>query len=316
MDPTPNVQRVLVTGGAGFIGSHLVARLVRDGLHVHVLHRPGGDLSRLAPWVNNVRLHPCDLSHESAIAAALKESRPDAIFHLAGDATIRHFQADWTGVSASVERNIQPALKLVVAAAKASPSQITRFVRLGGLEEYGNGPLPYHESQRESPVSPYSASQVAVTHYLQMLAPRLPFRVVTLRPALVYGPGQSERFFIPSLIRHCREGRDFRMTAGHQGRDLVYVDDVVEAMALSLTKSVGTGEVLNVGSGREYLMKEVAELILRLTGATIRILENPGGTPGSIDHLYASNEKAGRVLEWRPRVGFEEGLRRTIASFR
>ena len=134
--------------------------------------------------------------------------------------------------------------------------------------------MSYIESQREQPVSPYSASQVAVTHYLQMLAPHLSYRALTVRPALIYGPAQSSTFFIPRLIEHCLQGRDFGISSGHQGRDLLYIDDLIDALLLLLETPLSTGEIVNIGADREYMMADVAATIIRLTGAKIRLIKD------------------------------------------
>src|SRR5439155_23050557 len=111
----------------------------------------------------------------------------------------------------------------------------------GGLEEYGTAPTPYDEFQREAPISPYSASQVATAHYVGVLQHHTMARIVTLRPALVYGPDQSTDFFIPSLIVSCLRGATFDMTDGTQGRDLLYIDDLVDAIVLAATAPLDGG---------------------------------------------------------------------------
>ena len=192
------LQRILITGGAGFIGSHLARRLVSTGHEVHVLHRPDGNLSRLED-LKTIRLWGCDLRDADRLAAVLGSVRPHTIYHLAGDSTLRHLDPALVGVKESIDHNIRSSINLFVAANAQLPD-LTLLIRLGGLEEYGRGPVPYIESQRQQPVSPYSASQAAVTHYLQMLAPHLSYRALTVRPALIYGPAQSPTFFIPRLI--------------------------------------------------------------------------------------------------------------------
>lgn len=311
---SPPVQRILVTGGTGFIGSHLVRRLAVDGHQVHVVHRPGSNLSRLAEAGSTVRLWPCELSDSAGLSNVLGAIRPEVIYHLAGDASLRHFDPALAGVSDSIERNLRASMNLVVTAANANLPELRLLVRLGGMEEYGRGPLPYDEAQREQPVSPYSASQVAVTHYLQMLAARLAFRSVTIRPALIYGPGQAKSFFIPSLIESCLEGRDFRISTGSQGRDLLYVDDLIAGLMRLLVVSVTPGEIINLGSGGEYLIKDVAATIVRLTGSKIRLLEEGTARPGQIEHLYGSRRKAEALLGWQPTIDLESGLRRTIEA--
>lgn len=281
---------------------------------MHVLHRPDGTLSRLE-GLRTIRFWGCDLLDADRLDAVLGSVQPQTIYHLAGDSRLRHLDPTLSGVKESIERNIRSSINLFVAANAHLPD-LALLIRPGGLEEYGRGPVPYIESQREQPVSPYSASQVAVTHYLQMLAPHLRYRALIVRPALIYGPAQSPSFFIPALIEHCLQGRDFSISSGHQGRDLLYVDDLIDALLLLLEAPLPGGEILNIGAGREYLMADVAASIIRRTGAKINLIRDKTLKSGQVDHLYCSNDKAKELLSWHPLVDLEEGLQRTIDSFR
>lgn len=308
-------QRILVTGGTGFIGSHLVRRLASEGHELHALHRPDRNSHSRSEPASGVRLWACDLVDSESVAAVLGTVQPEVIYHLAGDTAVRHLDPALASVTRSLERNVCASINLIVAAQTHCPT-LQSVIRVGGLEEYGRGPVPYVEGQREQPVSPYSASQVATTHYLQMLAPHLRFRVLIVRPALIYGPGQSMEFFIPALIDHCLKGQDFPMTSGSQGRDLLYVDDIVEALATLREHPLPSGEIVNFGAGREYVMADVAATIVRLTAARIRLLQGAPVRPSEVEHLYCSARKAETLLGWRPAVDLEDGLRRTIAWFR
>jgi nucleoside-diphosphate-sugar epimerase len=308
-------QRILVTGGAGFIGSHLARRLVSEKQEVHVVHRPNSDLSRLQDILSAIQLWECDLLDVDRLNAVLEAVQPHVIYHLAGDSSLRRLDTALTGVKESINRNIHCSINVFVAA-HARSTNLALLIRLGGLEEYGRGPVPYVESQREQPVSPYSASQVAVTYYLQMLAPKVSYRALTVRPALIYGPTQSSSFFIPSLIKHCLQGRDFSISSPNQGRDLLYIDDLIDALVTSLERPLASGEIVNVGAGREYLMEDVAAIIIRRTGAKIRLITDSTLRKGEVEHLYCSNAKVRELLSWQPAVDIEDGLQRTIDSFR
>jgi UDP-glucose 4-epimerase len=279
-----------------------------------VPHRPTSNLSRVED-LTTVKFWKCDLLDMEGLKEVLASAKPQIIYHLADDSSLRHFDSTLAGVKESIDRNIRSSLNLLVAAKNANLSELALLIRLGGLEEYGRGPVPYVESQREQPVSPYSASQVAVTHYLEMLAPHLGYRVLTVRPALIYGPTQSSSFFIPALIEHCLQGRDFGIASGNQGRDLLYIDDLVDALALLLEVPLPTGEIINVGSGREYVIADVAAKIIRSMGANIRFIEDRDLKPGQVEHLYCSVEKAKRLLKWEPSITLDDGLKRTIESF-
>jgi nucleoside-diphosphate-sugar epimerase len=174
--------------------------------------------------------------------------------------------------------------------------------------------VPFAEDQREEPVSPYSAGQVAVSHYGRMLQPHVRFDIVTLRLALIYGPGQSDDFLIPALITSALAHRDFDLSSGDQGRDLLYVDDAVDAMRLAATTAGLAGQIINVASGTEYRIKHVAELVWKLTGARSQLnISMAGERPFEMQRMAGRNEKAARLLDWRPTTSLEDGLSRTIA---
>lgn len=308
-------RRVLVTGAGGFLGSHLVAALVERGARVTAVLRPGGDRARLRGVDGIDALVAADVLDAGALRAVVRQADPEIAYHLANVTSIRARPGDWSALRTGVDVNLVGTLNLLEALATEGAS-LSRFVRAGGLEEYGRAATPYREEQREQPVSAYSASQVATTHYCQMLQAELPFDVVTLRPALVYGPGQSAAFFIPAAILSLLAGRPFDMTSGEQARDLVYVDDAMEAFLAAGVREGLRGRVINVGCGREYAMRDVGRSIRRITGSAAPI--NAGGrAPRASDlaHLVADSRLAAELLGWRATTSLEEGLARTVAWY-
>ena len=308
-------RSALVTGGTGFIGSHLVRRLVTDGWRVHVLVRGNAAASRLESVRQPLTVHGGDILDFAAVAEAVRRAKPAVIFHLAGRTDLRR-QCRPAAAEASVAVNLMGTLHVLRAAAEDGAG-VRRVVRAGGLEEYGDGPSPSLEDQREQHVSAYSASQVAATHFCQMLQRQLAIEIVTLRPALAYGPAQSTDFLIPSLIAHCLEGKDFALTSGAHGRDLIFVEDLVDAFLRAAVTPALAGAVINVGSGREYSMQAVAETVIRLAGAKIRLAPGPASPRAAdLSHLAGEVGKAVALLGWAPTTALEEGLRRTIAWYR
>jgi nucleoside-diphosphate-sugar epimerase len=321
MDPGHEIgslaqRRVLVTGAAGFIGSHLVHRLLADGAEVHAIVRPDSPALRLAAVRDRARLWAAEITDLARLREIVSHAAPEVVFHLAADTGVRRLENGWEGVARSLRSNVEGSLAVLRATLEATP-RATRFVRAGGLEEYGRGPTPYAESQREQPISPYSASQVAATHYCEMLQHGTDVALVTLRPALVYGPGQSSDFLIPSLIASCLRGEDFELTAGTQSRDLLYVDDLIEAFVLAATRPGVRGGVINLGHGIEHAVRDVAAEIVRLAGGTgrLRIGARPARA-GDLEHLVTTTTKAADVLGWSPRVPLTDGLARTIEWYR
>lgn len=308
-------RRALVTGASGFIGSHLVARLLREGVEVHVLQRGDAPSPRLAPLRAQLSVWRADVTDRDALHAAFEGAAPDLVVHLAADTTVRRTDEGWAGVERSVRVNLEGTLAVVRETIDAR-HPVSVFLRAGGLEEYGAGETPYVETQREQPISPYSASQVAATHYCEMLQRETQTPLITLRPALVYGPAQSTDFLIPSLITSCLRGIDFDMTAGTQYRDLLYIDDLIEAFVRALTREAVRG-VINVGHGIEHAVRDVALEIVRLCGSASRLrLGARPARPADLAHLVTSTRRSSELLDWRPAVPLTNGLGRTIAWYR
>ena len=325
-------RSVVVTGAGGFIGSHVCRRLAVEGAVVHAMVRRAGSrrLTHVARTTNpgrssrttsspggSVTEWELDVTAAEPIRERFATARPEIVIHLAGDTTARRFDGDWAAIDRALAVNLWGTLNVVRAAIDSDTVRVV--IRAGGLEEYGTGATPYDESQREQPVSPYSASQVAATHITEMLQQHTPIALVTLRPALVYGPAQSTDFFIPALIDNCLRGIDFDMSDGEQRRDVVYIDDLVDAIlaaasAVDLRDGIDLrGAVINVGHGVEHRMVDIARLIVRLTStdATVRIGARPRRT-GDLEHLVAKTDVATSMLGWHPRVTLAEGLSRTI----
>lgn len=303
-------ETVFVTGGTGFIGSRLVKKLLDSGARVHVLSRTPRRAWRLDGLRGRLELHAGDLSGGTRLSPLLGRIRPGRIFHLAAKVSA---ERDPSLIDEMLEVNLRGTARL----AAACPPGLTSFLYAGTCEEYGDGPVPFREEQRERPVSPYSASKAMATQFLLMLHRSRGFPAVVARPFLTYGPGQDNGMFVPSLIRACLEGRDFKMTSGKQTREFNFVDDVAEGLLAAASARAALGEIVNIGNGREIAIKDAARLIRDLTGAAIRLklgalAERPGETP----HFFASTAKARRILGWKPRTTLKSGLRATIDWFR
>lgn len=307
--------RVLVTGASGFLGAHLVAALAGQGHRVTALVRASSDVGRLQRLAPAVTPTVVDLGNSEQLTEVVAEAAAETVYHLAGDTDVRHFDGDWTVVDRAMAVNVTGSLNVVRAAMAAST--VRRIVRTGGLEEYGAGPSPSDERQREAPASPYSASQVTVTHWFTMLQAHTEVMLTTLRPALIYGPEQGATFLIPALIQALSSGGRFAMGDGVQRRDLVYVDDMIRACLLAGGRDDLRGAVVNIASGKSVAMADVARLLARMLGAEDRL--DIGARPPralDLDEVSGRNELATARIGWQPTVTLDDGLARTLASYR
>ncbi|WP_065792123.1 MULTISPECIES: NAD-dependent epimerase/dehydratase family protein [unclassified Ensifer] len=308
------MPNVLIVGGAGFIGSHLVARCVKEGHAVHVLVRPETNVHRLRRADLEAQLHILHLDDRSALERCFAATRPDYVYYLAA-ATRRKQEARLGDAFASVQEDLIGLLSTIAAAAETQHPPVA-FVRAGTLAAYGGTPLPHVETQREVPKTTYAAALVAGGHYIDALQPRLPFPIVTARLSLVFGPAQSDAFLIPSLIRRCLGGERSIIRRPNEKRDLLFVDDAVEAMyRLSMARLQGAS-IVNIASGNAPTMREVAALIVAATGADPALIELLP-TRGSDDvDLCPSPALAAELFGWKADISLHRGIARTVFWWR
>lgn len=300
-------KKVLITGAAGFIGSHLSRRLYRLGAQVHIIVHPRSSLWRISDISDKIKVWPADLLNPAGLRKVLYKIRPLKIYHLAANTDHRRILSLFDKI---FHDNIYATLNLLRSCAWADTDC---FVNTGTCEEYGTGDVPFKEEQREHPVSPYSASKTCITHTCTMLERSFGLPIVTLRPFLTYGPAQSQDMFIPSLILSCLQNKDFKMSPGRQTREFNYVDDIVEGFIKASITPKAIGEVINLGNGREYRIIKIARMIRKLTKAKIELQTGVlPYRPGEKMHFYSSSSKAKRILNWEAKTGLEEGLIRTI----
>jgi nucleoside-diphosphate-sugar epimerase len=310
-EPAPSSWRVLITGSAGFVGSHLARRLVGEGHDVHVLIRPTTDAARLGDMLPAIRVHRLAIDDRAALSACLDEACPTHIFHLAYG-TVRRHDRSLASAEASVS-DLADLLALVEAAA-ASPEPPRCFLRTGSIAEYGEAATPFREDQREQPTTGYAAAIVAGTHYADAIAPSLPFPIVTARLALVYGAGQAEDFLVPGLVSACLARQPFTIRRPLDRRELIHVDDAVEALCRLADVPASGSLVVNIGSGETTGVGELAERIASLVGTdTSFIHRTPQSDPVA---LQLMTNRMTALTGWSPRFGLDEGLGALIGNMR
>jgi nucleoside-diphosphate-sugar epimerase len=307
-------MRALVTGGAGFIGSHIAQRLVEAGHEVVVLDNFfSGSRANLAAIADRVRLVEGDVRHLPTVEECAAGCQ--VIFH----------EAAIVSVPLSVERpqeshdvNIQGTLNVLLAARKA---RTRRVVYASSAAIYGEEPtLPKVETMRPEPMSPYGVEKIAGEHYLATWSKLFEVETVALRYFNVFGPRQDPRSaysgVISIFVDRILGGRPITFYGdGSQCRDFVYVDNVVDANILAATRDGVSGHVYNVACGTRTTLLELASLIER---SAARSVERSFAKPraGDIKDSVADITLARRELGYAPGVGVEEGLKRLVGYVR
>lgn len=303
----------LVTGAAGFIGSHLSSRLLSEGDEVHVLVRPTTSLRRLADIVGDLIVHRVDLSDRAATRDCVAAISPNRVFHLAAETRLPT-EPSFAATRAAIGHYVEPTLNLVESLAElAEPPSV--MVRAGTIAEYGSAELPYRETGLAIPLTPYGAGMLAATHWLAMLAPALTFPAITARLALCYGPGQSRSFLVPALIEAALSRRPFTVERPDDRRDLLHVSDTVTALLRIAELAPRDCRVINVSSGTAPTMREVVERIVELTGCDPSLIALRRPSPGDRPvELRCAADLVRLLCGWERRIGLDDGLSQTIAD--
>ncbi len=309
-------RRILVTGGAGFIGSHLVARLLELGDRVVVIDNFSTgrreNVPASAQLIDGDVRNPADLV--PAFAGGL-----DAVLHIAGQASIRLSFAD---PAADLAVNTLGTINVLQA---CLAHRVPRLLFASSMTIYGNSAsVPTPETSPPDPVSYYAVTKYAAERYVHLTAARrdLGFKldVTSLRMFNVYGAGQSLTnayqgvfaIFIGNVLR----GEPIRIHSdGEQSRDFVHVDDVTRAWIAAIDNPAGYGQVLNLGTGRPTSVNQLADFVLRSFGHTRATypLEAHPAQPGDMRRSAADITQARTLLGWQPQVETETGMAATVA---
>jgi NAD dependent epimerase/dehydratase len=317
------LKKILITGADGFIGSHLTEALVRAGYDVRafVLYNSFNSWGWLDQCDAEVRgkfdVFAGDVRDPNGVRTAMKGC--EAVLHLAALIAIPY---SYHSPDMYVDTNIRGTLNIVQAARDLN---VAKVIHTSTSEVYGTARfVPITEDHPLQGQSPYSASkigadQIAMSFYSSFGTP-----VMIVRPFNTYGPRQSARAVIPTIITQIVSGsRRIKLGALHPTRDFSYVSDTVSGFMAALTSEHGSGEIVNLGSNFEISIGDTAGVIAEVMDVKIDIVgEDQRLRPqnSEVERLYASNDKARRVLEWAPRFGGLDGLRRglneTVAWFR
>lgn len=304
----------LVTGGAGFIGSHLVDALLAGGCRVTVLDDlTSGNERNLPNPAGALRFIRGDIRDRRAVDEAVAGC--EAVFHLAAVVSVPQTTQDPVG---SAEVNEAGSLNVLEAARRAGAG---RFVFASSSAVYGDDPrLPKCEDMAPQPLTPYAVQKLAVEHHARVYSRLYGLPCVSLRFFNVFGPRQDPSSPYSGVISiFMAQALSARAPVihgdGSQSRDFVYVADVVQALIRAADSPSGPGKVFNVGTGRSVTISRLWEMVAALSGSTATPVHGPS-RPGDVPRSVAAIDAAQKDLGFNPQVSFEKGLETTIAWYR
>lgn len=312
-------KKVLVTGAAGFIGSHLTERLVREGADVRAMVHYNS-----ASYWNNLELIPNkvlnevdvfsgDVTDPFSVQKAVKER--DIVFHLASLIAIPY---SYVAPQSYVQTNIIGAVNIMQA---CMDNNVSRIVHTSTSETYGTAQhVPIDEEHPLKGQSPYSATKIgadkiAESYYLSFNLP-----VSTIRPFNTYGPRQSNRAVIPTIISQILAGKkEIQLGSLSPQRDFNYVADTVSGFLAVADSDKSMGEVINVGAGKTISIGELAALIMDVIGTNVIITEKSERLrpeKSEVLRLMCDNAKAKELCNWEPQYSLRDGLKETVEFVR
>ena len=307
-------RTVLVTGAGGFIGSRLCERLVEEGASVRAFVRytsraEVGLLKQLSPEIlANIEIIRGDLRDSNAVEQAARNV--DTVFHLGALISIPY---SYVHPVETVQTNVIGTMNVLEVCRKVG----AKLVHTSTSEVYGTAlRVPIDEDHPLQGQSPYSASKIGADKLVESYYRSFNVPAITVRPFNTYGPGQSNRAVIPTIITQALTGEVVRLGNLDAIRDFTYLDDTVEGFLLAGQAGLWDGETYNLGTGTEISIGVIADLIFKIMGKRPEIqVEQSRLRPekSEVLRLISDNRKAKESLGWQPHVGMEEGLRRTIA---
>ncbi len=312
-----NSKRILVTGADGFIGSHLTEALVRHGYDVRafVLYNSfdsWGWLDHTPPEIrHNLDVFAGDVRDPFAVRSAM--TGRDVVLHLAALIAIPY---SYVAPAAYVETNVNGTLNVLQAARELG---VERVVHTSTSEVYGTAKFtPISEDHPLQGQSPYAATKIGADHLALSFHVAFDTPAAIIRPFNTYGPRQSTRAVIPTVITQIASGRrTIRLGATEPTRDFNFIDDTVDGFLAMIESPDVEGEVVNIGSNFEISIGETAALIAEVMGVEVEIEPDPvrlRPEKSEVERLCADNAKADRLLGWRPAYAGKEGLKRGLRA--
>jgi UDP-glucose 4-epimerase len=306
-------EKYLVTGGAGFIGSHLVRRLVAEGKTVRVVDNLStGQVSRLADLMTAIEFIEGDLANERVSQEAVKDI--DCVLHQAAVPSVQRSVQDPVGTNRA---NITATLNLLESCRRAG---VRRLIYAASSSAYGDTEiLPKHEDMPAKPLSPYALQKFVGEQYCKLYHELYGLETVSLRYFNVFGQGQDPHSeysaVIPKFITGLLANQPITIFGdGEQSRDFTYIDNVVEANLLALNAPAAAGKMCNIGCGERITLNQLIQILEKITDAKARV-EYAVAKPGDVRHSLADIGRAQAILQYQPKISVEEGLRRTVAAY-
>tara|TARA_B100000029_G_scaffold104579_1_gene95115 strand:- start:1950 stop:2930 length:981 start_codon:yes stop_codon:yes gene_type:complete len=300
-------KKVLITGGAGFIGSHLVKKLQSIGAKVNVVVKYNSfiDCPRISKIWNKINIIEADLRNTDSVLS-FKNKKFDIVFHLAA---YNHVGDSFKHVTENIGSNLLSTVNLLNNGPK-----FKKFIHVGSSEIYGlQTKIPFNVEETPNPLSPYALTKFSSELFSIQQAKEKKLNVVCIRPFNTFGPYQSEKAIIPELIIKSLLNKEIKTTLGNQTREFNFIENIIDGILLIGKKSNFNNKPINLGSNKPVKIKNLIKIIHHLTNSQSSLkIGALKYRPNEIWKMQANNKFVKNVLGWEPKVDFKEGLKITI----
>ncbi|EAO52163.1 CDP-4-dehydro-6-deoxy-D-glucose 4-reductase [Bacillus thuringiensis serovar israelensis ATCC 35646] len=296
----------LITGGYGFIGSHLARRLLNLQARIVLFIRTPSNFGRLKDIIKNIETYEIDIRDRKQVQDAIKKVNPDYIFHLAAYGV----NSAHTDYMHAIETNIIGTCNIIQAAKWVNCKKIINF---GSSSEYGNKMEPIHENMLLTPVDIYGSTKAAATILAHQIASENSINLITLRPFGIFGESEEPHKIFSYIILQVLQNKDVNLTFCNQLRDYCYIENIIDACILAVENTTVQNEIFNIGSGTIYPLKHYVELLFKHLKTNSR--PNYGAIPSRTNERWvpeADVQKIKNSLSWEPRINIEEGIIKTV----
>ena len=303
-------KKILVTGGAGFIGSHLTNRLVDLGAKVSVIVKYNSiiDSPRLVKVWNKINIIEADLRNTDSVGE-MKKMNFDTVFHLAA---YNHVGDSFKHVFENVNSNLLSTVNLLNHGPK-----IKKLVHMGTSEIYGiQSKLPFTVKEKPNPMSPYGVTKYASELFSLLKAKHTSLNLICVRPFNTFGPFQSEKAIIPEIILKCLQNKEIKTTEGKQTREFNYIDNIIDGILFLDRKIKHRLEPINIGSNKPIKIRDLVQKIHKFSRSSAKLrIGYLNYRPNEIWNMQANNRFI-TAKGWKPQVNFDDGLKKTIDWYR
>ena len=303
-------KKILVTGGAGFIGSHLTHRLLKEGAKVYVTVKYNSliDCPRLVKIWDKINVIESDLRNTDSVRE-MQKLQFDCVFHLAA---YNHVGDSFKHVLENVNSNLISTINLLNNGPK-----IKKIIHMGTSEIYGSqNKLPFDVKEKPNPMSPYAVTKFASELFSVLKSKSSKIDLLCVRPFNTFGPFQSEKAIIPEMIIKCLQNHEIKTTGGKQTREFNYVDNIIDLILFLNKKVKNSVDPINVGSNKPISIKNLVLKIHKLTKSNSKLrIGSLKYRPNEIWKMQANN-KFLTSKGWRPKINFEKGLTDTISWYK